>query len=135
MTAEAIKLPPGETIKVRGGIIVRRSDGIVVAFPTENDMDLADAKDVMRAILDLAPKDKPLRMLLDERGMSRKVLPEARKFLASETARFDRIAVVVKSAVSRFFATWLVSMTTSLGDKVKIFDDVRKADLWITHDF
>jgi flavorubredoxin len=135
MSAEAPKLPAGETIKVRGGIIVRRSDGIVVAMPTEHDMALAEAVDVMQAILDLAPKDKPLRMLLDERGMSRKVNSEARKYLSSQLTKFDRIAILVKSAVSRFFATWLVSMATSLGDKVKIFDDPRKADIWITTDF
>jgi hypothetical protein len=135
MNADANKLPPGETIRVRSGIILRRRDGIIVAMPTEHDMGLDDAREVLDAIFTLAPKDKPLRMLLDQRGMARKVLPEARKQLAASTPRFDRIAVVVKSAVSRFFATWVVGIATSLGDKVKIFDDPRKADLWITEGF
>jgi hypothetical protein len=117
------------SITIRSGIFVLRKDGILLGLPTSVDVGLYDAQEMVEAMKKLHPEHHG-RLLLDQRKVTRKLSPEARDFLASHTVQFDRIAILVGSAISRFLASGIL-MVTGQAKKVQAFESEAAAVVWL----
>src|SRR4051812_41888736 len=95
---------------IRAGTFELLTDGIVICTPSAINMSLADAHELMNTVNGLAPAERGIRLLLDQRTVRRSLTAEARRYLASEDQRHEKIAVLVANAISRFFASSLMSM-------------------------
>jgi hypothetical protein len=132
-------LPPIEpdqtgqpTMSIRSGTFILRKDGILVGLPTSVDVTLTDAKEMVEAMKKLHPQEHG-KLLLDQRRANRKLLPEARIYLAEHTKQFDRIAILVGSAISRFLASGIL-MVTGQSKKVQAFESEAAAVAWLHAD-
>ena len=71
---------PSEMILLRAGKFRHLEDGVIVGWPTPIDMNLADAKELIELFWRLEPGGK-FRILIDQRGVSRKLEAPAREHL------------------------------------------------------
>jgi hypothetical protein len=115
-------------ITIRSGIFVLRRDGILVGKPTEADVNVADAIEMVAAMKKLVPGGH-MKVLLDQRNVSRKILPDARNHLLTNTANFERLAILVSNTISRFFASGILA--ASVGSKARAFDSESAAVTWL----
>jgi hypothetical protein len=116
-------------INIRAGHFLLRKDGILVGKPTPLDVQMADAIEMVAAMRRLVPGDE-MRVLLDQRNVSRKIYPDARTYLIANSNRFSRLSILVGSALSRFFASGIIA-ATSLGSKARAFDNEPAALGWL----
>jgi hypothetical protein len=106
-----------------------RKDGILLGRPTSVDMELTDAKEMVEALKKMSPGMHG-RLLLDQRSASRKLSAEARAYMADHVDHFDKIAIVVASAISRFFASGVL-MLIGRRRKVQVFESEASAVAWL----
>ena len=121
-----------QTFELAGGIFRVRPDGIVVGSPTAKDLELEDAKEFVELWRRIKPEGK-IRLLLDQRGVSRKMTPGAREYLSTATRdAVERIAILVSNTFSRFFASGVLA-ATGLGKtlKARAFDSEQLAIAWL----
>ena len=117
------------TLSIRTGIFTVRSDGILLGQPTSVDVDVAEAREMVEAMAKIYPAPHG-RLLLDQRKVSRRMTPAARAFLAENTDQFDKIAIIVGSAISRFLASGIL-MVSGRSRQVQVFENEAAAVLWL----
>ena len=123
-------LPEKPHYELRGGIFWHLPDGIIVGKPTPNDMTLEDAKQFTDLFWRLEPGGK-FRILIDQRGVSRKLDAGARGHLFNDMQNsLDSLAIVTGNTVSRFFATGILA-TLGMGAKARAFDSDDEALAWL----
>src|SRR5690349_2626010 len=119
-----------EMILLRGGKFRRLEDGVIVGWPTPLDMTLADAKEIVMLFWRLEPRGR-FRILIDQRGVTRKVEGVARDYLASELeSSIQNLAIITGNTISRFFASGILA-TMGMGKKARAFDSEEAALSWI----
>jgi hypothetical protein len=116
-------------VTIRSGIFTVRPDGILLGEPTSVDVALADAKEMVEVMKKLRPQVQA-KLLLDQRKVTRKLSPEARDYLAANTDQFDKIAVLVGSAISRFLASGIL-MVTGRRRRIQVFENEAAAVAWL----
>jgi len=120
-----------ETHNLAAGTFIVRADGIVVGIPTAKDMDLDDAKEFLALWRRIQPNGK-IRLLLDERGVSRKMSPESRAYFSENIQDVvEMIAILVKNTFSRFFASGVLAVMHTGKTKARAFDNEQAALEWL----
>lgn len=118
------------TLTVRATKIEVLDDGILYCTPTSNDIDLPSAIEMISTFRELTPPGQKYRLLLDERNVTRKSHPEARKYMQSNSDAIEKMAILVGNTISRFFATGLL-VVAGLGERTKVFDSESAALHWL----
>ncbi|HXK17725.1 MAG TPA: hypothetical protein VNG33_07980, partial [Polyangiaceae bacterium] len=76
-------LPDKPEYELRGGLFWHLKDGIIVGKPTPNDMTIVEAKEFTDLFWRLEPGGN-FRILIDQRGVSRKLDSGARGHLVGD---------------------------------------------------
>jgi hypothetical protein len=119
-----------DEIVLRGGKFVRLPDGIIIGMPTPTDMTLKDAQEIVALFHKLSP-DSKLRILIDQRGVSRKLEAAARQYLVSALQEsLDHLAIITGNTISRFFASGILA-TLGMSSKSRAFDSIDDALVWL----
>jgi stage II sporulation SpoAA-like protein len=117
-------------ITLRGGRFVHLPDGIIVGAPTPSDMTLADAKEIVALFNRFEPSGH-LRVLIDQRGVSRKLETAAREYMVESLKdSLDHLAIVTGNILSRFFASGVLA-ATGMRSKARAFDSEDEALSWL----
>jgi hypothetical protein len=125
-----VDLPDRPEFELRAGIFWHLKDGIIVGKPTPHNMTLADAKEFTTLFSRLEPGGK-FRILIDQRGVTRKLEAAAREHLVHELEHsLERLAIVTGNTISRFFASGILA-TLGMGSKSRAFDDDDEALAWL----
>jgi hypothetical protein len=123
-------LPSKPDHELRGGIFWHLDDGIIVGKPTPNDMSLADAREFTALFWRLEPAGK-FRILIDQRGVSRKLDASARGHLLDDMHNsLENLAIVTGNTISRFFASSILA-ALGMGAKARAFDSDDEALAWL----
>jgi hypothetical protein len=123
-------LPDKPDYELRGGVFWHLKDGIILGKPTPHDMTLEDAKQFTELFWRLEPGGK-FRILIDQRGVSRKLDAGARGHLLNDMqSSLDRLAIVTGNTISRFFASSILA-TLGMGSKARAFDSDDDALTWL----
>ncbi len=106
------------------------SDGVIIGGPTPHDMHLDDAIEFIALFKKLEPRGH-WRILLDLRGVSRKLDAEARQHMRQEMREhLDGIAFVTANTISRFFASGIIA-ALGMRTQARAFDSDAEALRWI----
>ena len=123
-------LPEKPEYELRGGIFWYLKEGIIVGKPTPFDMSLAEAKEFTDLFWRLEPSGN-FRILIDQRGVTRKLDALARGHLVNETQKtLVGLAIVTGNTISRFFASSIL-VTLGMGSKARAFDSDDEALAWL----
>jgi hypothetical protein len=118
-------------IKLRAGTFRHLPNGVIVGLPTNVDMNVEDAKEFIELFWRLEPKGG-FRLMLDQRGVKRRVNAEAREHLKREVERgLDRLAIVTGNTISRFFASGILA-GMGMGNRARAFDSEEAALSWLS---
>ena len=116
-------------LAIRAGIFTVRKDGTLLGRPTSIDVDVSHAREMAEALKKIHPEPRG-RLLLDQREVTRKISVEARAYLAANTPQFDKIAILVGSAASRFLASGIL-MVSGRTKQVQAFESEPEALVWL----
>ena len=123
-------LPDKPEYELRGGLFWHLKDGIIVGKPTPNNMTFEDAKQFTELFWRLEPGGR-FRILIDQRGVSRKLDASARAHLLDDMqSSLQHLAIVTGNTISRFFASGILA-TLGLGPKARAFDSDDDALTWL----
>ena len=116
-------------IQLRAGRFMH-TDGIIIGAPTLHDMHLEDAKEFIALFKKLEP-DGNWCLLVDQRGVSRKLDAAARQHMASEIRKhLHSLAILTGNTVSRFFASGIIA-ALGMRTQARAFDSDAEALRWI----
>ena len=123
-------LPEKPEYELRGGLFWHLKDGIIVGKPTPHDMTVVEAREFTDLFWRLEPAGK-FRILIDQRGVSRKLDAGARGHLANDMENsLERLAIVTGNTISRFFASSVMA-ALGMGAKARAFDSDDEALAWL----
>ena len=123
-------LPDKPEYELRGGLFWHLKDGIIVGKPTPNDMTIVEAKEFTDLFWRLEPGGN-FRILIDQRGVSRKLDSGARGHLVGDLQKsLESLAIVTGNTISRFFASSILA-TLGMGAKARAFDSDDDALAWL----
>ena len=123
-------LPDKPQYELRGGLFWHLNDGIIVGKPTPHDLTVEDAKQFTDLFRRLEPGGK-FRILIDQRGVSRKLDAGARGHLFNDMqSSLECLAIVTGNTISRFFATGILA-TLGMRTKARAFDSDDEALAWL----
>jgi len=123
-------LPEKPDYELRGGVFWHLKDGIIVGKPTPHDLTLVDAKEFTALFWRLEPGGN-FRILIDQRGVSRKLDAGARGHLQNELNNsLEHLAIVTGNTISRFFASSILA-ALGMGPKARAFDSDDDALAWL----
>ncbi len=118
-------------IKLRAGTFRQLPNGVIIGTPTNVDMGIEDAKEFIELFWRLEPNGA-FRLMLDQRGVKRRVSAEAKTYLKEEVNKgLDRLAIVVGNTISRFFASGILA-GMGMGDRARAFDSDQAAIAWLS---
>jgi len=121
---------PEDEILLHGGKFVRLPDGIIIGMPTPHDMTLKDAQEIVALFHRLSPKGS-FRILIDQRGVSRKLETAAREYLVTAVKdSLDHLAIITGNTISRFFASGLLA-TMGMRSKARAFESIDDGLAWL----
>jgi hypothetical protein len=121
---------PEDEIVLHGGKFVRLPDGIIIGMPTPHDMTLKDAQEIVALFHRLSPKGS-FRILIDQRGVSRKLETAAREYLVTAVKdSLDHLAIITGNTISRFFASGLLA-TMGMRSKARAFESIDDGLAWL----
>jgi hypothetical protein len=119
-----------DEILLHGGKFVLLPDGIIIGMPTPHDMTLKDAQEIVALFHKLSPNGK-FRILIDQRGVSRKLETAAREYLVTAVKdSLDHLAIITGNTISRFFASGILA-TMGMSSKSRAFDSIDDALVWL----
>ncbi len=128
--APVMSLTWKDEIVLHGGKFMLLPDGIIIGAPTPNDMTLADAQEIVTLFGRLSPNGR-FRILIDQRGVSRKLEAAAREYLVTALKdSLERLAIITGNTISRFFASGILA-TLGMSSKSRAFDSVDDALAWL----